>query len=122
MIREKSDIKILIVEDNDSNYLLAKIILKEYRTSRAVNGIEAIEQVMGDMFDVVFMDVNMPVMDGLEATRKIREFNKDIPIFAVTAKAFDSDRTDALDAGCNGFITKPINQRELIQIVKDLCV
>lgn len=122
MTREKSDIKILIVEDNDSNYLLAKIILKEYQTRRAVNGVEAIEQVKGDRFDVVFMDVNMPVMDGLEATRKIREFNKDIPIFAVTAKAFDSDRMDALDAGCNGFITKPINQKELIRIVKNFCI
>ena len=122
MTREKSDIKVLIVEDNDSNYLLDKIILKEYGTFRAVNGVEAVEQVKGNIYDVVFMDVNMPVMDGLEATRKIREFNKDIPIFAVTAKAFDTDRADAIAAGCNGFIVKPINRKELIQIVKNICV
>ncbi|WP_418166850.1 response regulator, partial [Alistipes putredinis] len=61
-------------------------------------------------------DMKMPVMDGLEATRKIREFNADIPIVALTANAFDSDRVSALDAGCNAFLAKPLKKSQLLDI------
>lgn len=103
-------LNILVAEDIDSNYLLLKAMLKEYNLSRAVNGIEAVEMCKTNDFDMVFMDINMPKMNGLEATRAIREFNNNIPIIALTANAFDSDKADAKNAGCNDFIAKPISK------------
>ena len=67
-------------------------------------------------FDFVIMDMNMPIMGGLEATRKIREFNMNIPIVALTANAFDSDRVSALEAGCNAFLTKPVKKSQLLDL------
>ena len=69
-------------------------------------------------FDAILMDMKMPVMGGVEATRRIREFDKDVLIIAVTANAFDSDRTEALAAGCNAFVTKPVKKRELEDLLK----
>lgn len=114
---DKSSINILVAEDNDSNYLLMKALLKGYNLVRAVNGAEAVNKVSEGNFDVVFMDVRMPVMDGLEATRIIRQFNTEIPIVAVTANAFESDRRKAVDAGCTGFISKPIDRQKLAEIL-----
>ena len=62
------------------------------------------------------MDMKMPVMGGLEATRKIREFNNRIPIIALTANAFDADRISALDAGCNEFLAKPLKKSQLLEL------
>lgn len=104
---------ILIAEDNDSNYLLVKAILRSSNLERAVNGAEAVEMAKGKRYSIILMDLTMPVMDGLEATRKIRAFDKEIPIIALTANAFDSDRDDAMAAGCNDFLTKPIKLLEL---------
>ena len=59
----------------------------------------------------------MPVMDGLVATRKIREFNSDIPIVALTANAFDIDRASAMDAGCNAFLPKPVKRKQLLELL-----
>jgi FOG: CheY-like receiver len=64
------------------------------------------------------MDMKMPNMDGLEATRHIREFDKQVPIIAVTANAFDSDRKNALEAGCNDFVTKPITRGSLLDAIE----
>ena len=108
--------KILIAEDNDSNYSLVKHILKEYQITRVVNGVEAVEKVRSDKFDIVLMDMKMPIMGGLEATRKIRELNPVIPIIALTANAFDSDRIDAIEAGCNAFLTKPLKKEHLLEV------
>ena len=80
----------------------------------AHNGFEAIEKCREFNFDLILMDVQMPEMDGLEATQKIREFNTKVPIIAQTAYAFDSDRMKLLKAGCDDYITKPINRRELL--------
>ena len=74
-------------------------ILKDYDLLRVTNGVEAVEEIRNGKFDFVLMDLKMPVMDGLVATRKIREFNSDIPIVALTANAFDTDRASAMDAG-----------------------
>ena len=63
------------------------------------------------------MDIKMPVMDGLEATREIRTFNNDIKIVALTANAFESDRIAALEAGCNAFLTKPISKAGLLEML-----
>ncbi|QIU94905.1 hybrid sensor histidine kinase/response regulator [Bacteroides faecium] len=114
-INEK-ELQILIAEDNDSNYSLVKHILKEYQITRVVNGVEAVEQVRNDKFDIVLMDMKMPIMGGLEATKKIRELNPVIPIIALTANAFDADRASAMEAGCNAFLTKPLKKEELLEL------
>lgn len=114
--KDNKKLKILVAEDNDSNYLLVQHILKDYDLLRVTNGADAVEEIRNGSFDFVLMDLKMPVMGGLEATQKIREFNRNIPIIALTANAFDSDRTSALDAGCNAFLTKPVKQRQLLDL------
>lgn len=111
------DLNILIAEDNDSNYLLIKKLLKDNQLTRTITGVEAIEKIKAQTFDIVFMDMRMPVMNGLEATSLIREFNQTTPIIALTANAFDSDRKNALAAGCNHFMTKPVKKRELMDLL-----
>ena len=107
--------KILVAEDNDSNFILMTYILKKYyQYERAKNGQEAVEMVEKDNFDIVLMDIKMPIMDGLEATRAIKEKHPDLPIIALTANAFDSDHQLAVDAGCNDFLSKPVSS--------DLCL
>lgn len=108
--------KILVAEDSDSNFLLVRNILKDYDLLRVTNGVEAVEEIRNGRFDFVLMDLKMPVMDGLEATRKIREFNSDIPIVALTANAFDTDRVSAMDAGCNAFLPKPVKRKQLLEL------
>ena len=102
--------KILIAEDNDSNYLLMTYILKQhYKFSRAKNGQEAVKSALRERPDLILMDIKMPVMDGLEATRQIKAQLPDLPIIALTANAFDSDRLKAVSAGCDDFLSKPVN-------------
>ena len=120
---EDSDrkLKILVAEDNDSNFLLVRNILKDYDLLRVTNGVEAVEEIRNGKFDFVLMDLKMPVMDGLVATRKIREFNSDIPIVALTANAFDTDRASAMDAGCNAFLPKPVKRKQLFELLSGAC-
>lgn len=111
---------ILVAEDTESNFLLASAILREnYRLEWAHNGIEAIDMYQKFHPAAILMDIHMPDMDGLVATTKIREIDKKIPIIAVTAYAFDSDKRNALAAGCNSFITKPISIVELKDKLKE---
>ena len=109
---------ILVAEDNDSNYLLVKAILRKCELTRAYNGAEAVNLAAQRHYDAILMDIKMPVMDGLEATRRIREVDKEIPIIAVTANAFDSDRAKAIEAGCSAFITKPLKRLNLEEALK----
>ena len=110
---------ILVAEDNDSNYFLVYAILKKYTTIiRAINGVEAVEKAKTGSADLILMDIKMPVMDGLDATTEIRKFNPEIPIIALTANAFDSDRERALGVGCNDFLTKPLRKSDLIAIIE----
>lgn len=120
---EDSDrkLRILVAEDNDSNFLLVWNILKDYDLLRVTNGVEAVEEIRNGKFDFVLMDLKMPVMDGLVATRKIREFNSDIPIVALTANAFDADRASAMDAGCNAFLPKPVKRKQLFELLSGAC-
>lgn len=100
---------VLVAEDTDSNFLLVSLILKKgYEVLRAHNGAEAVRMCREFAPDVVLMDMKMPVMDGLEATRQIREAGSSVPIIAVTAYAYDSDRAKALDVGCDDYIAKPL--------------
>lgn len=105
-----------MAEDNDSNYALLIHVLKDYDLMRAENGVEAVDAVRNGNFDFVLMDLKMPIMGGLEATRKIREFDIEIPIIALTANAFDSDRVSAMETGCNAFLTKPVKKKQLLEL------
>ncbi|MBR1388057.1 MAG: response regulator [Prevotella sp.] len=111
--------KILVAEDNDSNFILMTYILKRfYEFERARNGKEAVEMVEKGGFDIVLMDIKMPIMDGLEATKAIKERHPDLPIVALTANAFDSDRQLALKSGCNDFLSKPVSSDLCIKTIK----
>ena len=111
--------KILIAEDNDSNFILMTYILKKfYEYDRAHNGKEAVEMVDKSDYDLILMDIKMPVMDGLEATRKIKAELPDLPIVALTANAFDSDRQLAIEAGCDNFLAKPVNAELCIKTIQ----
>lgn len=111
--------KILIAEDNDSNFVLMSYILKKhYQFERAKNGQEAVEMVDKGQYDIVLMDIKMPIMNGLEATKAIKEKHPDLPILALTANAFDSDRQLAMDTGCNDFLTKPVSSEECLETIK----
>jgi signal transduction histidine kinase/PAS domain-containing protein/ActR/RegA family two-component response regulator len=111
---EQAKSVILIAEDIESNYVLDKAILKsEYHLERAKNGLEAVQMAAELHPDLILMDLKMPEMDGLEATRKIRESDSKIPILAVTAFAFEQDLQNAMQAGCNGYISKPISAEKL---------
>jgi len=111
--------RILIAEDTDSNYMLLEILLrKHYTLERACDGLEAVEKAKNQPYDLILMDIRMPHLNGIEATRAIREFNTVLPIIAQTANAFDTDLEAALSAGCNDFITKPIGFEALNTLIK----
>lgn len=88
---------------------------KRYEVIRAHDGQEAIDLFPKVRPDLVFMDIKMPVVDGYEATRAIRKISKEVPILAITAFAFESDREKALEAGCTDYLTKPISRDLLNQ-------
>lgn len=105
---------ILIAEDIESNYKLLEIILRrEYDLLWAKNGREAVEMAFAHRPDAVLMDIKMPEMDGIEALREIRKRDTSLPVIMQTAYAFDTDRRMAEEAGCNGFLTKPVIPAEL---------
>jgi len=111
--------KVLVAEDNDSNFILMTYILKKYyQYDRARNGQEAVEMVEKGGFDIVLMDIKMPVMDGLEATKRIKAAHPELPIVALTANAFDNDRQLAFDAGCVDFLSKPVSSEACISTIK----
>jgi len=113
-------LKILIVEDNKSSEMLLARIVKKYckETFVAITGAEAVEACLQHPdIDLVLMDIQMPGMNGYFATREIRKFNKDVIIIAQTAYALEGDREKALEAGCNDYIPKPIDQALLREIV-----
>jgi len=110
--------KVLIAEDNDSNYMLMTYILRgKYDCVRAVNGQEAVEKAKEPDIKLILMDLKMPVMDGLEATAAIKKELPDMPIVALTANAFDSDREAAKEAGCDDFLAKPVNSALCLETI-----
>lgn len=110
-------LSILLAEDSNTNQLVAKLMLEKrgHRVVIANNGKEAIEILENNRkeFDIVLMDISMPVLDGLQATKLLRENNVDIPIIALTANAMHSDQIEYEKAGMNGFLAKPILAPEL---------
>ena len=97
--------RILVAEDNDSNYML-------------MTYMEAVEKAKAEAPDLILMDIKMPLMDGLEATRHIKAEVPDIPIIALTANAFDNDRQQAMDAGCDDFLSKPVSAAVCLETIE----
>ena len=129
---EKPDLSgksVLLVEDNELNLEIAKMLLEDEKmvVTTAGNGKEAVDIVYKSVpgsFDFIFMDIMMPVMDGLEATRQIRTLNrkdtKEIPIIAMTANAFQDDIRECIDAGMNAHIAKPIDIEKVKMTIFDI--
>jgi len=122
-------IKVLLAEDNKVNQKLAVMVLTkgQGRVIVANNGQEALAHLAQEDFDVVLMDVQMPVLDGLEASKKIRagEFgvrDSQIPILAMTANAYKEDQKKCIEAGMNGFISKPFKKRALLAMINRVCI
>ena len=121
--------KVLLVEDNELNLDIAKSLLelKDIKVDTAVNGVLAVEAfrhaAQGE-YMAILMDIRMPVMDGLEASRMIRQMERPdaltIPIIAMTANAFDDDRSKAQEAGINSYLVKPIDINQLYQELESL--
>ena len=110
---------LLIAEDIQSNYQLVSTILKDhYDLLHAENGQKAVEIARSQHVDLLLMDMKMPVLDGLKATAEIRKFNASLPIVALTAHAFDSDRIAAIKVGCNEYLVKPIEKMKLMVALK----
>jgi CheY-like chemotaxis protein/two-component sensor histidine kinase len=109
---------ILIAEDNENNYQLLNFMLKRnYKILHATNGQEVIDMFKKNKPDMILMDIKMPVKDGYQATAEIRELSNEIPIIAVTAYAFDSDRDKVMSSAFTGYIAKPVDEKELIELI-----
>jgi len=123
-----TSLRVLLVEDNAINRKIASsmLIKRGHSVSMAANGLEALEKLAGDHWDVVLMDCFMPVMDGFEATRLIRrneaETRRHIPIIAMTANAMEGDRERCLAAGMDEYLTKPVRAERLCELVERLAV
>ena len=114
-------IKMLIVEDDDVSLNYLEIIVKNFcdKIFKARTGVEAIETFRNNQdINLILMDIKMPGMDGYEATRQIRKLNQEVIVIAQTAYSLAGDEKKALDAGCNDYITKPVNKAELIAKMK----
>ncbi len=119
MHRERKTL--LVAEDNESNYFLISSMLEDdYNLLHAWNGREAVEIYEEKRPDLILMDINMPLMDGYEATRRIRQVSETVPVIAVTAYAFASDRTRIMENGFNSYVSKPVNAERLESEIKRL--
>jgi len=112
--------KVLLTEDDKVNQLVISRMLNEcgYQVDIAGNGYEAVEMVRKNNYDIILMDIQMPEMDGIEATKRIREVNQDIPVLAITAYALHGDREKFLSQGMDGYISKPIKVEKLLEEIE----
>ncbi len=120
--RQFRDLCILIAEDDDSNFLYLNELLKPCtkRTDRARNGIEAVEMVKKQRYDLVLMDIKMPLMGGLEATREIKKIDPDIPVITQTAYTQPEEKEQIEETGADAYLEKPIYQEQLRKIINDI--
>ena len=110
-----------MVEDNPISFKLMNAVLKQVKTNvvHAANGREAIELCESDRhFDLVMMDMQMPEIDGKQATRRIKVIRPDLPVFATTANSYDEDATACLEAGCDAFLTKPLQFQRMFELMQ----
>jgi signal transduction histidine kinase/ActR/RegA family two-component response regulator len=123
-IRKKTgNMVILVVEDDEVNYLFLETVLSKnnIQTVRALNGVEAVEICSkNEEINMVLMDIKLPLMNGYEATRRIKKLRPDLPIIAQTAYAMQEDKHKALQAGCDGYIPKPIITSDLFKLIESL--
>ena len=100
---------ILIADDNEHNRYIARFLLEDagHQVEQVENGEDAVRKAQKGNFDLVLMDIQMPVLDGLEATKQLKQAGFNTPIVALTAKAMRGDREEILAAGCDGYISKP---------------
>ena len=114
--------KVLVIEDNEINLYLMRTILQKlgYLIIEARDGARGVELAIAEKPDLILMDIQLPVMDGYEATKKIRaiEETRDIPIIAITSYAMVGDKERTLKAGCNVYIEKPIEPKSFIEEIK----
>jgi len=112
---------ILIVEDNEANMYLARYILENsgFNVIEARNGLDGVQKATTENVDLILMDIQLPDIDGLEATKRIREQKVDLPIVALTSYAMPEDKTRSLDAGCTGYMTKPVNPETIVNQIND---
>ena len=122
---ESRTIKILAADDSSDNRFLLRAFLKNYNCELLLveNGQEAFDAFVSDQFDLILMDMQMPVIDGFEATRLIRKFEKDnniplTPILALTAYALPEEIKQCTDAGCDGHVSKPVRKGVLIDAIE----
>lgn len=112
--------RVLVIEDDKTNARLARLILEKngYRTNVATNGREGVEAARQEIFDVILMDIHMPVLSGFEAAREIRSFQgwtSRVPIIALTASVLAEDTKQCLEAGMDDYLAKPFNITELVE-------
>ena len=116
------EITVLIAEDDEISFAYLEIMLsnEKCRIIHTRDGAETINTVRNNPdIDLVLMDLKMPVLDGVRATIEIRRFNKDIPIIAQTAYVFESDRIEAMNAGCNDYLSKPIRRNQFLKKMQE---
>ena len=119
-IQSRSQHTILAVEDDDASFRFIQEVLNRngLNAIRAMNGEEAIRLTkQNPEIELVLMDIKMPVMNGLDATREIKQLRPELPVIAETAYASEEDRQKSLDAGCDDFIPKPISKERLIELI-----
>ena len=116
-----TNLNVLIVEDDEVSILVLEYMVQEVcnKVLHAENGLEALEVCRNHPeIDLIFMDINIPLLNGYETTRQIREFNQDVVIIAQTANRLTGDREKAIEAGCNDYLSKPILRKELYSIIQ----
>ncbi len=122
IVKPLANLSVLLVEDNEMNTLLASAIIQNTRAkvTQVDNGIEAIRHLQNHTFDLILMDLHLPVMDGFATTRYIRKhISKTIPIIAVTANVVNGEEQKCLESGMNGFLPKPYTENELLDTIAD---
>ncbi|MDD3637712.1 MAG: response regulator [Bacteroidales bacterium] len=115
---------VLIAEDEDTNFFVLDLFIRKsfnLKTIRVINGVEAVETYKNHPeITLVLMDIKMPVMDGIEATKRIKAINPDIPVIAITAYALAGDEQKLRKAGFDEYISKPVQKRELLRKVNKI--
>lgn len=113
-------ISVLVAEDDDTNYFFIHAILTRANVElfRATNGEEAVEICKKNpQLSIVFMDIKMPVLDGIEATKQIKLLRSDLPVIAQTAYVMQEDKQKAIEAGCDGILPKPIKKSDMLEYI-----